>query len=214
MAGAEGRPAQAEVKWLNLKDTGRLASQLADVLVECGVTSFVVVLRTDEGDAAAESLFASPQDVYATALMFIAERFQRFLAHRHDYGAIILDQRQKAQDERLRRFFRRLVDNGTPYTRLERILDPVLLSPSHHTLGIQAADLLVGSMLTVSRADTDAISAERAAIARSVHERLLPSFARNPHTGEIEGVGIKRFPDRAAGAAPDAKLFDLHIAPS
>jgi len=207
VAGAHGRPAEAEVKWVNLNRTGRLASELADVLVECGVTAFVVELRTREGRTAAEALFASPDDVYATALMFIAERFQRFLVHGDDYGAIVLDHREGTQDERLRHFFRRLADNGTPYMRLERIVDPILLSPSHHTLGIQAADLVVGSHLTASRAQTRRISPKRAAVAREVHERLLPCFARHPHTGAIDGVGIKRFPDPASAMA--GRLFDL-----
>jgi Protein of unknown function (DUF3800) len=208
VASAHGRRAEAEVKWVNLNRTGKLANRLADVLAECGVTAFVVELRTREGRTAAPALFASPDDVYATALMFIAERFQRFLVHRSDYGAIILDHREGTQDERLRRFFRRLADNGTPYTRLERIVDPILLSPSHHTLGIQAADLVVGSSLSISRADTPRISPRRAAIAREVHQRLLPCFARHPHTGAVDGVGIKRFPDSSWAAAD--KLFDLN----
>ena len=197
----------AEVKWVNLNRTGDLANRLADVLVECGVTAFVVELHTREGQVAAPALFASPDDVYATALMFIAERFQRFLVHLGDYGVIILDHREGTQDERLRRFFRRLADNGTPYTRLERIVDPILLSPSHHTLGIQAADLVVGSSLAISRANRSKTPPRRAAIAREVRERLLPCFARHPHTGTIDGVGIKRFPDPASAAAD--KLFDL-----
>jgi hypothetical protein len=204
---AHRRPARAEVKWVNLNRTGKLANRLADVLVQCGVTAFIVELRTREGRTAAPALFASPDDVYATALMFIAERFQRFLAHHDDYGAIILDQREGTQDERLRRFFRRLADNGTPYTQLERIVDPILLSPSHHALGIQAADLVVGSSLSVSRADTPRISPQRAAVAREVRERLHPCFARHPHTGAIDGVGIKRFPDPSS--EPAGKLFDL-----
>jgi hypothetical protein len=125
----------AEVKWHNLNRTGDLADRLANVLVECGVTAFVVELRKREGQIAEPALFASPEDVYAAALMLIAERFQRFLVHVGDYGAIILDHREGTQDEPLRRFFRRLADNGTPYIRLERIVDPILLSPSHHTLG-------------------------------------------------------------------------------
>lgn len=209
VAGAHGRPADAEVKWFKLKRSGQLAGQLADVLVESGVTSFAVELHTTQGRAVAGDLFASPNDIYATALMFIAERFQRFLEHQQDYGAIIVDQREGSQDERLRRFFRRLVDNGTPYTKLERILDPVLLSPSHHTMGIQAADLVVGSMLAMGRAHASPALAERAAIARQVHERLLPSFARNPNTGSVEGVGIKRFPDASTADADHGKLFEL-----
>jgi hypothetical protein len=207
VASAHSRPADAEVKWVNLNRTGQLAKQLADVLVECGVTAFVVELRPREGRIAAEALFATPDDVYATALMFVAERFQRFLVHRDDYGALILDHREGTQDERLRRFFRRLADNGTPYTRLERIVDPILLSPSHHTLGIQAADLVVGSSLSVSRARTSRISQKRGRIAQEVHERLLPCFARHPHTGEIDGVGIKRFPDSTTPTMD--RLFEL-----
>jgi hypothetical protein len=139
--------------------------------------------------------------------MFIAERFQRFLVHLGDYGAVIIDHREGTQDERLRRFFGRLADNGTPYTRLERIVDPILLSPSHHTLGIQAADLVVGSTLAISRAARSKTPPRRAAIAREVHQRLLPCFARHPHTGAIDGVGIKRFPDSSSATAD--KLFDL-----
>jgi hypothetical protein len=207
LTSAGGRPREAEVKWTNVKRNGYLASRLADLLVECGITAFLVELETEEGRRVAPELFASPEDTYATALMFVAERFQRFLADQGSYGVVILDQREGTQDERLRRFFRRLADGGTPFTGLERIVDPILLSPSHHTLGIQAADLVVGSALTLSRAGEPAISQERVKLARQLHERLLPCFARHPHTGEIDGVGIKRFPDSLR--APASKLFEV-----
>jgi hypothetical protein len=46
---------------------------------------------------------------------------------------------------------------------------------------------------------------ERIELARELHRRLLPCFARHPATGEIEGVGIKHFPDlRPSGS--DLKL--------
>ncbi len=207
LTSANGRPADAEVKWTNVKRNGHLAGSLADLLVQCGATAFVVELHTAQGRRVAPELFASPEEAYATALMFIAERFQRFLDDRDSYGAIVLDQREGTQDERLRRVSRRLADDGTPFTSLERIVDPVLLSPSHHTLGIQAADLVVGSALALSRAGGPGISPERVNLARRLHERLLPCFARHPHTGKIEGVGIKRFPD--ASRAPVGKLFEL-----
>jgi hypothetical protein len=197
LTSAGGRPPEAEVKWTNVRRNGCLAGKLADLLVECGVTAFLVDVRSDEGRRVAPELFASPEDIYATALMLIAERFQRFLADRDGYGAVVLDQRERTQDERLRRFFGRLADSGTPFTGLERIVDPILLSPSHHSLGIQAADLLVGSALALSREGGPGISRERVKLARQLHERLSPCLARHPHTGEIEGVGIKRFPDAA-----------------
>ncbi len=205
LTSADGRPPNAEVKWTNVKRNGRLAGRLADALVQCGVTAFLVELRIAEGRRVAPELLATPDDAYATALTFVAERFQRFLADRDDYGAIVLDQREGTQDDRLRRFSRRLADDGTPFTGLERIVDPVLLSPSHHTLGIQAADLVVGSALAISRAGTSGISPRRVELARGLHERLLPCFARHPRTGEIEGVGIKRFPD--ARRVPAGRLF-------
>ena len=46
--GRARRPVRAQVTWLNLKRSGQLASLLADVPVECGVVSFVVVLETNE----------------------------------------------------------------------------------------------------------------------------------------------------------------------
>ncbi len=166
-----------------------------------GATAFLVELRTEEGRSAAPELFASPEDVYATALMFIAERLQRFLAPQR-LRAIILDQREGTQDERLRLFSCRLADDKTPFTGLDRIVDPVLLSPSHYTIGIHAADLVVGSAQTFSRAGDPTISPARIELARRLHERLLPCFVRQPRTGEIERVGIKRFPDRAPRRGP------------
>jgi len=117
----------------------------------------------------------------------------------------VLDQRDGRQDDRLRRFFRRLAERGTPFVTLDRIVDPVMLTPSHHSLGIQAADLVVGPMLALAREGSVDMPAERIELARELHRRLLPCFARHPATGEIEGVGIKHFPDlRPSGS--DLKL--------
>jgi hypothetical protein len=139
--------------------------------------------------------------------MFLAERFQHFLRQRDDYGVIVLDQRDGRQDDRLRRFFRRLAERGTPFMTLDRIVDPIMLSPSHHSLGIQAADLVVGPMLALARQDSPDMPAERVELARELHRRLLPCFARHPATGEIDGVGIKQFPDpRPSGSGLKLEL--------
>lgn len=63
--------------------------------------------------------------------MFAAERFQRFLNEEDSYGAIVLDSRRREVDDRMRRFFERMQDEGTPFTGLERIVDSLLLGPSH-----------------------------------------------------------------------------------
>jgi hypothetical protein len=190
-----GRSREAEVKWSRVRTAGGLAVRLLDLLVECGATAFAAQLRPHEGRRVAPELFESGEDTYATALMFLAERFQRFLREHDDYGVIVLDHREGTQDDRLRRFFRRLADRGTPFVTLDRIVDPIMLSPSHHTLGIQAADLVVGPLLTIARKGSPGVSAARIELAREFHQRLLPCFARHPATGEMDGVGIKHFPD-------------------
>jgi hypothetical protein len=195
VAKIRGRSREAEVKWSRVRTAGGLAARLADLLVESDATVFVALLRPQEGRHVAPELFKSGEDTYATALMFVAERFQRFLIDRDDYGVIVLDPRSGRQDDRLRRFFRRLADRGTPFVTLDRIVDPIMLSPSHHTLGIQAADLVVGPLFTLAREASPEITPARVSLARDFHERLSPCFARHPATGEIEGVGIKRFPD-------------------
>jgi hypothetical protein len=205
--GTSGRPSRSEVKWSRARSTAGLAARLADLLVEYEATAFAVQLRPEEGHRVAPELFKSGEDTYATALMFLAERFQHFLRYRDDYGVIVLDQRDGRQDDRLRRFFRRLAERGTPFMTLDRIVDPIMLSPSHHSLGIQAADLVVGPMLALARQDSQDMPAERVELARELHGRLLPCFARHPATGEIDGVGIKQFPDpRPSGSGLKLEL--------
>ena len=148
-----------------------------------------------------ERFFSDDEATYTTALMFIAERFQRFLAEADSYGAIVLDSRQREVDDRMRRFFERLQEEGTPFTELERIVDSLLLGPSHFSLGLQAADLVVASTLEGRRHLGDA---------SRWHKQLLPRFARHPATGEVDGVGIKEFPAKSHGEdATPAKLFEL-----
>ena len=87
--------------------------------------------------------------------MFLAERYQRFLSRVDSNGVIILDSRRPEVDERTRRFFERLKREGTPYVALDRIVDS-LFGPSHHSIGLQAADLVIASTLAARRGQGDA----------------------------------------------------------
>jgi hypothetical protein len=60
---------------------------------------------------------------------------------RHAHGAVVVNSRRPEMDERLRWFFERLQRDGTPYVKLERIIDGLLLGPSRHSIGLQTADL-------------------------------------------------------------------------
>ena len=197
-----GWPLDKEVKWHGTR-TGEVPPAIADAvfeaLVGAPITCYAVLLRPLAGRQSHPGFFASDEDTYATALMFLAERYQRFLSRVDSTGVIILDSRRPEVDERTRRFFERLKREGTPYVELDRIVDSLLLGPSHHSIGLQAADLVIASTLAARRGQGDA---------SRWHKALLPSFARHPDTGVLGGVGLVEFPARAKGEAPPpSKLF-------
>ncbi len=197
-------PFDKKVKWHGTR-SGEVPPSLADALLAAlagtPITCFVTVLRPLAGKETHPGLFETSEDTYATALTFVAERFQRFLAREDSYGVIILDSRRREVDDRMRRFFDRLQREGTPFADLERIVDSLLLGPSHYSLGLQVADLIVGMTLAAQRGPGDATR---------WFKQLSPRFARHPDTSEIEGVGLKVFPSKASTRdPPPGKLFDL-----
>jgi hypothetical protein len=196
-------PPDREIKWHWIR-TGAVPPDLADdlfqVLAGAPIVCLVVVLRPVAGRRVRPDLFASDEDTYATALMFLAERYQRSLVRADEHGVVILDSRRPEADDRVRRYFERLQREGTPYLRLDRVVDSILLGPSHRSLGLQAADLVVASTLGAERRLGDALRWHRA---------LLPRFVRHPDTGRLEGVGLVVYPRRPAGPEPPpGRLFD------
>lgn len=195
-------PHEKEIKWHSIR-TGIIPPALADelyaALSDSPITCFVVILKPLAAKQRRPDLFATPEDTYAQALMWLAERYQRFLAHHDTYGAIVIDSRQDDMDQRLRKFFERLQRDGTPYLKLERIVDALLLGPSHHSIGLQTADLIVGSTLAAQRSLGDA---------SRWHKQLRSRFARHPDTGALDGVGLVTYPRQASMEdPPPAKLF-------
>jgi len=142
--------------------------------------------------------FATPEDVYATALMFLAERFHMLLDREDDLGIIVVDSRFRDQDTRLRRFFADLTEAGTPYVKLRRIVEGLFLGPSDHSIGLQCADLIVSCTASAERGNGQA---------RGYLRTLLPRFAHHPATGELEGVGLKRFPEAVPRPREASRLF-------
>ncbi len=123
-------PLDEELKWHGIRK-GQVPPLLADAIyaavARAPATCLVAVMDLDFGPVeyppTEYDFFRSPDDVYATALMFLAERFQHLLAAADDLGMIVLDSRKQESDERLRRFFQSLQVEGTPYMRLSRIVE-------------------------------------------------------------------------------------------
>jgi len=129
--------------------------------------------------------------------MFVSERFHHLLEAEDELGLIIVDSRHREEDQSLRRYFGALTETGTPYMKLDRIVEGLFLGPSHLSVGLQCADLIVSITTAAERGSGQA---------RGYLKKLLPRFAHHPATGELEGVGIKRFPDVPRDRAPH-KLF-------
>ncbi len=195
-----GWPADKEIKWHGTR-TGEVPPELADALFSClakaPITCFVCVLYPDAGRVGHPELFETPEHTYRTALTFIAERYERTLEREDSHGVIVLDSRERDSDERPRRFFDQIQQDGTQFTKLDRIVDSLLLGPSHHSIGLQVADLVVGTTMAAQAKLGDA----------SRWTKLLqPRFATHPATGEVNGVGLKVFPDSRVGDLPATPL--------
>lgn len=196
---AHGWDPANEIKWHGIR-TGQVPPALADAVVDAlsraPVTAYVVLLDLEAG-AELPDFFGTPERTYGTALMFVSERFHHLLDAEDALGLVLADQRHHEDDMSLRRYFGSLQASGTPYMKLDRIVEGLFLGPSHLSVGLQCADLVVSIAAAAER---------RNAQARGYLKKLLPRFATHPATGELDGVGIKRFPEVPRDRAPH-KLF-------
>ena len=195
-------PAEREVKWHGIR-TGEVPPPLADAIVaalaQAPITCYVTLLEIELGLQEAPEFFKTDEDTYATGLMFLAERFEHLLAAEDDLGLIVVDSRFREDDARLRRFFADLAHDGTPYSKLDRIVEGLFLGPSHYSIGLQCADLVVAITAAAERGGGQA---------RGYLKTLLPRFACHPATGALDGVGIKRFPEQVRRPREETRLFE------
>ena len=74
-----------------------------------------------------------------------------------------------------------------------------MLGPSHYSIGLQTADLVVATTLGARAGGGEAAG---------WHRRLLSRFAVHPDTGAVDGVGLKVYPpDGKSEEPPPTKLF-------
>jgi len=119
-----GWPADKEFKWSEISRSTAAADAaypVYDCLATLPIHCLVTVLYTEGDDPVnREKFFANPDLIYRTAFTFVAERYQRFLAHHDSHGVIVLDSRQYETDDRLRRYFDRIHNEGTDFAELDR----------------------------------------------------------------------------------------------
>ena len=108
---AHGWPPNEELKWHGIR-TGAVPPSLADAIYSAiaasPITCLVVIVKPLAAKQRRPDLFGTREDVYTQSLMWLAERYQRFLSRNDTHGAVVVDSRRPEMDERLRRFFERL----------------------------------------------------------------------------------------------------------
>jgi hypothetical protein len=82
--------------------------------------------------------------------------------------------------------------------KLGRIVEGLFLGPSHYSIGLQCADLVVAATAAGERGVGQG---------SGYFKKLLPRFARHPATGELAGVGLKRFPEAERRDREERHLF-------
>ena len=175
-----------------------LADAIVTALARSSARCYVTLLDIELGCEVAPEFFTTDEDVDATGLMFLAERFQMLLEQEDVVGIIVVDSRFREDDARLRRFFADLTHDGSPYSKLDRIAEGLFLGPSQHSIGLQCADLVCAIAAAAERGGGQA---------RGYLKVLLPRFATHPATGALDDVGIKRFPEQARRPREETRLF-------
>ena len=163
------------------------------------VTCYVTLLEIELGTAEAPEFFATDEDTYATGLMFLAERFQHLLPAAEDVGLIVVDSRFREADGRLRRFFADLTQDGTPYSRLDRIVEGLFLGPE---------PLLDWPPVRRPGRCHHCRSRARRGTGAWLPEDVASSVRSPPGYGLLDGVGIKRFPETVRRPREETRLFD------
>ena len=124
------------MKWHGIRK-GEVPPALADAVVQALAQSpircYVTLLDIELGRKVAPAFFETDEDTYATGVMFLAERFELLLETADDVGLIVVDSRFREDDARLRRFFADLTKDGSPYSRLGRIVEGLFLGPVSYT---------------------------------------------------------------------------------
>jgi hypothetical protein len=131
----------------------------------------------------------SADDLYEYTYKPVTERFQYFLqdlsraSGETMHGMMIADQRDKAQDDRLKRHHRKLLFSKAETVSIyENFIEGLFLTESHSSVGIQLADMVAG-----------AIGRYHNSKDAKFYDLIKSSFRSGPG-GKISGYGWVKMP--------------------
>lgn len=153
----------------------------------------IVCCVTDTPAAYQLPYVRAQEDLYQYTYKSVSERFQYFLQDMgrtvgaEQLGLMVADHRGKSQDERLRERHHALIDQAAPmFSTYANYVETLFLTPSHHSVGIQFADMIAGAISRRFNSNDDRFFSQ-----------VEPAFRTSPR-GAIEGFGIVRFPTARA----------------
>lgn len=186
--GAGNSDVDNSVAHLEQKKRDEFRDELFSIITRRKSIKIIACVACSE--AAYETKYVKTQeDLYHYTYKPVSERFQYYLQDvsrvvgDKQLGIIVADHRGKAQDETFRKKQDGLVGNDSPFaSTYENYVETVFLTPSHHSVGIQLADMVAGA---IGRAYNTGET--------KFADALTSSFRANPG-GKIEGFGIVKFP--------------------
>lgn len=149
----------------------------------------VVACATNVKEAYDKPYIENEEDLYHETYKQVSERFQFFLQDkarregRDEAGLMVADARGRQQDDALRDKHRDFLEGNKSNTiNYKNFIETVFLSPSHHSTGIQFADMVAGAVGRYFNANDD-----------TFFKLVEPTFRRSPKN-DIKGFGLIRFP--------------------
>lgn len=131
----------------------------------------------------------SQDDLYFQTYKPLSERFQYFLQDSsREIGAVqngimVADHQGRKQDETLRKKHHRMIgEDGFFTSNFENYVETIFLTPSHHSVGIQLADMVAGATARKYNSNEDRFY------------DLFSGSLRASSTGAIDGYGRIKVP--------------------
>lgn len=131
----------------------------------------------------------SPADIYHLAYKGVTERFQYHLQDlsrevgTKQLGLVVSDHRGRDDDKVLRGVHQKLLHSrGEFISSYDNFVEGLFLTPSHHSIGIQLADIVAGAVWRYFERDDE-----------RCFEALRPSL-RTDRKGSIDGYGLIKSP--------------------
>lgn len=186
--GAQNNDPKNTVQHLSQTLRDRFRAELFNIIVRRNSVKIIACVAS--APACYKTAYIhNADDLYEYTYKAVTERFQYFLQDigreggSRKLGMIIADQRDKKQDERLKRHHQKLLfSTARAISTYENLVEGLFLTESHGSLGIQLADMVAG-----------AIGRGFNSKDRTFLTQIKPAFRRDPN-GKIPGYGLVKMP--------------------